>query len=382
MADQIPIPDPQELLPPLLACLPLSAFSSRPPPSLPPLLTPILRQRLHVLSSGSASEQSSWLPLLNWNRDEGAKLTTVLGEVSFEPHPVSGELEIEDPEEVQYRRLDSETLHARFKLEQFKLLATYLWCMADANNGGKYWRLSELKYLHGNENDESWSKTMEAAESSFKERVKKPSAPTTNGLTPNGVADKKTVTDEDDDDAYWAAYDRDPGRTPAKTYPAPSSLRQNLFQRVSSSNELEYFNRYGSEVQPAMDPYDPSEDVAADSTLNHHSREFVDVSKEHNGNGMMESNGAIDVQHPAELVISVPDTPFHPRPLSSSSKSSVDKLEKQAEHEAQAEIGIKQHISTDIKSLYRLARSAGISREEFDRIVHTELELLPLMDLE
>jgi hypothetical protein len=306
----------------------------------------------------------------------------VLDEVSFEPHPVSGELEIEDPDEAQYRRFDSETLHTRFKLSQFKLVATYLWCMGDANNGGKAWRLCELKYLNDNENDENWSKTMEAAESSFKERANPSSTQTTNSLTPHSAMDKKTDTDEEDDDAYWAAYDHTPGRTPAKRSPAPTSLRQNIYQRVSSSNELDYYNRYETEVQPAMDPYDPSEDVATDSTLNHHSQEFVDLHEHQNGNGIADSNGAIDVQHPAELVISVPDTPFHPRPQSSSSKGSVDKLEAQAENQAQAEVGIKQHIGTDIKSLYRLARSAGISREEFERIVHTELELLPMMDLD
>ena len=43
-------------------------------------------------------------------------------------------------------------------------------------------------------------------------------------------------------------------------------------------------------------------------------------------------------------------------------------------------MGIKQHISTDIKSLYRLARSAGIDREEFERIVKTELDVIGFMD--
>jgi hypothetical protein len=45
-------------------------------------------------------------------------------------------------------------------------------------------------------------------------------------------------------------------------------------------------------------------------------------------------------------------------------------------------VGIKQHISTDIKSLYRLAKSGGIERAEFERIVKTELDMLAMMDLE
>jgi hypothetical protein len=61
---------------------------------------------------------------------------------------------------------------------------------------------------------------------------------------------------------------------------------------------------------------------------------------------------------------------------------SVDRLEREAASHSQAEVGIKQHISTDIKSLYRLARSAGIDRVEFERIVKTELEVLSMMDVE
>ena len=45
-----------------------------------------------------------------------------------------------------------------------------------------------------------------------------------------------------------------------------------------------------------------------------------------------------------------------------------------------AQFGIKQHISTDIKSLFRLAKSAGMDRGEFERIVRTELEVLGLME--
>jgi hypothetical protein len=161
-----------------------------------------------------------------------------------------------------------------------------------------------------------------------------------------------------------------------------------------------------------MDPYDPAEDVASEPSLNHHIRKYVkttstaatnknidnddnnvddnvdddyDEVPHHTLSGNESTFEELNIENPAELVISVPDTPHHPRPMSASSESSVEKLEQQAErieHQAQAEVGIKQHISTDIKSLYRLARSVGISREEFGRIVQTELELLPMMDME
>ncbi|KAK5047390.1 hypothetical protein LTR16_011172, partial [Cryomyces antarcticus] len=70
----------------------------------------------------------------------------------------------------------------------------------------------------------------------------------------------------------------------------------------------------------------------------------------------------------------------HPRPSSPSSQGSVARLELEAASQSQMEIGVKQHISTDIKSLFRLARTAGIDRQEFERIVKTELEVLSLLE--
>jgi hypothetical protein len=73
-----------------------------------------------------------------------------------------------------------------------------------------------------------------------------------------------------------------------------------------------------------------------------------------------------------------------PRPGSSGSSGSdtVAKLEKRAAQRERdvSEVGIKQHIGTSVKSLYRLARGVGIGRGEFERIVRTELECLGLMD--
>jgi hypothetical protein len=355
MTYQIPqIPNPHELLPPLLACLPLSAFSPQPPPALPILLTPILRQRLQLLSSSSnpPSESSSWLPLLNWDRDEGAKLPALLHEIDLEPHPVSGEVELGDVDIIEYRRLDSETLHSRFKLPQFKLLATYLWCMRDPKDGGSEWLLSELKKLEPGESNRQWYRSLEDADSALGRRDNKSASQSTTQLSADAA--------DEDDGSYWAAYDRTPSRTPAKHSPAPGSQAAQL-NRISSTNELDYFDRYVNEVQPSMDPYDPSEGAVPESTLNHHESEF---------NPRDEALGT---------VIS------HPRPQSSSSKASVEKLEEEAEKSiprGHAETSIKQHISTDIKSLYRLARSTGISMQEFRRVVETELELLPMMDME
>ena len=91
-----PPPDSRQLLPPLLACLPTAFVSPRPPPALLPLLSPLLRQRLNFLSSGSASRGDGWLPLLSWDAERAAKLTPIVEHMELEPHPVSGEVEMDD----------------------------------------------------------------------------------------------------------------------------------------------------------------------------------------------------------------------------------------------------------------------------------------------
>lgn len=383
MVQTISKPDPRELLPPLLACLPTAFASPRPPPALLPLLTPILRQRVHLLSAGS-STSDSWLPLLCWDRQTASKLPATVERIQIEPHPVSGEVEIEDVEDIQYRRLDAETLHCRFHVQEFDLLPIYLWCMGDAQAGGNGWRLAELKTLNDKNDGSDWHDSMQEAD----ESVSRIGHPPINGA--NGNAEEKVELDEDDS-AYWAAYDRTPGRTPQKRSPAPLHKPSSSVQMPSAS-ELEYFARYMAEVQPAMDPHDPSEQGMApgESTLNGNTftagaREVHDESVE----TKPDLNGHdSSVPHELELtngtVFSVErdDAILHPRPSSSSSTKSVDHLEQQAASHSQAEVGIKQHISTDIKSLYRLAKSAGIDRAEFERIVKTELDMLALMDLE
>jgi len=388
MVQGIPAPDPRELLPPLLACLPTAFASPRPPPALLPLLTPILRQRVHLLST-TTSTSDSWLPLLSWDRVAASKLASTVERIQIEPHPVSGEVEVQDVEEVQYRRLDPETLHCRFHMEEFNLLPIYLWCMGDGQGGGSGWRLAELKPLEYQDDGSEWYSSIQEADN-FGGRNRRQAE---NGASANAPG-AKSEPDEDDDSAYWAAYDNTPGRTPLKRSPAPQH-NQNSAVHVPTTSELEYFARYMAEVQPAMDPHDPSEQGLAkgESTLNGHT--FTTGSREMERGlqetANVESTGHDSVMPPLErpeftngsgCPIDRDDALVHPRPASSSSSSSVDHLERQAESHSQAEVGIKQHISTDIKSLYRLAKSAGIDRSEFERIVKTELDVLALMDVE
>jgi hypothetical protein len=138
-----------------------------------------------------------------------------------------------------------------------------------------------------------------------------------------------------------------------------------------------------------MDPHDPSEEGVppGESTLNGNTIISAIRSPQHEPEETsdFDPNGYDSSLPPLATMTNGVDHEqvlHSPRPSSSGSAKSVARLEEQATNFSQAEVGVKQHISTDIKSLFRLARSAGIERTEFERIVKTELEMLSMMELE
>ncbi|CAI6332102.1 unnamed protein product [Periconia digitata] len=371
----IPQPDSRELLPPLLACLATANVSKQPPPALLPLLSPILRQRVQLLAS------DDWLSLLCWDKQAATRLSEVVANINVEPHPASGEIEVEDPDQILYRRSDPETLHARLILGEYGIVPAYLWCTGGDN--GNRWELAELRGTEDADDGTEWfSSITEANEAGFRRKAVK-----TNGagkhMTLN-LPEPSRKEEEEDDDAYWAAYDNTPGRTPNKQSPAPPTNTR--VQVGPTQTELEYFARYASEVQPAMDPHDPDEEATApgQSTLTGNS---FGLSGHVSSN--LSGTAADDRRDSArELKLnnieSAKDEDFsalnHPRPSSSASSNSIEKLEREAQNASQTELAIKQHISTDMKSLFRLAKASGIDREEFERIIKRELEVLPMLE--
>lgn len=388
-----PPPNPRDLLPPLLACLPTAFLSPRPPPALLPLLAPILRQRMNFVASSTPSGNDGWLPLLSWDQQRASKLPAAVERMQIEPHPVSGEIELDDVRPAKYRRLDDETLHSRLEVEQFDLLPVYVWCESDEHGGtGPGWKLTELRSLEDLEDGTQWFDTpSEADDAANSQSI---GVPQSNGsANGNGHAAYAIPadTEDDDEDDYWGAYDRTPSQTPGQKHsPAPptqSSLQASSRQRTQS--ELEYFARYGAEVQPAMDGHDPDEEhpelgestLTGDALVRAQARQ-LETSDGRPKDGPHDSATATSLERSLHTDLSMP------RPISpTSSHSSVDKLEERAaamssedDNNDRAQLGIKQHISTDIKSLFRLARSAGMQRKEFERIVRTELDVLGLME--
>ena len=372
MVELIPPPDPISLLAPLLACLPTSFASPRPPPALLSLLSPILKQRLQINTSGSSRD--NWAALLCWDASKGEELKHSIEEANFEPHPVSGEIEVGDTHPIRYKRFDEETLRAQIPLIDWPFIASYLWCTSSEETDS--WKLAELLPFDGDlKSDSSWSTSIAEANEISKERlVDEALREAEQAMNARSQGILKAAETQNDEDDYWAMYDGTPGRTPAPKAPV---------QRAQ--DEDEYYGRYGS-VQPAMDNHDPDEQVEDDSepqlnghallqVLSQRSQPHIEatpppypgVSTEHTDRT---EDRVVEVNHP------VPASP------SSRTSSAVARLEEHAERFGTSEIGIKQHISTSMKSMYRLARSAGINRDEFERIVSRELETMSLLDLD
>lgn len=241
----------------------------------------------------------------------------VVGNGIYEPHPTSGEIEIGDIGAIRYKRLDQGTLRSQIVLSEWSLTALYLWCSED--EGGRAWKLAELlPYDRDLELSPTWSKSITEANESSRARM------VSEALRDAEVSELTTVG-QDEDDNYWAQYDKIPGRTLAQNE-SPAS------DRCVTHAEGNYHAQY-HEVLPTIDNYDPSEGV-------------VQAPEAH-------------------------DSYLKPSALAGS--NAVRGQEATADHWSPTDFGIRQHISNSLKNLYELARSAGMEREEFNRIIRTEL---------
>ncbi|KAK1769673.1 hypothetical protein QBC33DRAFT_331304 [Phialemonium atrogriseum] len=392
-------PDVRAIVAPVLATLPAAALSTQPAPIILPLLSPILRQRVQLLSSSSTDP---WLRLLSYDTSKVPKLTEIAQRGTLEPHPVSGEIEVDWDYDAQLRfqRLDKETLHALVVLEAFDLFFRLVYCVGDKEGGGDGWRVGEV----GVASDPSilslfgGQTSVDEAERQFEASSPSSQPPKANGanrLYEPESSEEDGDEDEDDDD-YWARYDATPARTPAtKRSPAPQAAQSN--PNRSTSAEDAYYAQYDS-VQPAMDNDDPDEHQVAQAqsqpplglarpsaSRSNGSLDPADPDEANGGAGtqpdprprsLSESSRRAEEEERAAVLV-------HPRPASSASSNgslSVAKLEEAAGRREQGEFGVKQHVSRSIRSLFLLSRASGIDREEFERMVRTELDILGMVE--
>lgn len=379
----IKAPDLQESLGPVLQSLPPAAIATSPAENALAYFSPILKQRVQLLSSSSSEP---WIKLLCYDSAKAAGLVEIASSDRLEPHPVSGEVEVDwdYDAETRYRRLDEETLQALVVLEEKGLSFRLVYCTGEADG----WRVGEISTPDTPSPFSSFGgvSTIEEADRQFRDGQSKKnvaSVPSKNSF-PNGgdLVDEE----EDDDDDYWARYDATPARTPAaKRSPAPPSTSG----RAAAGDEDDYYAQYDS-VQPAMDPHDPDEEadmadlapplgLAAPRPTR--PAEHADYGGGYEEAELNETQGAWTIAEPPRspsVGSRSGDDPnlAHPRPASSAdSHSSVAKLEEAAEN-----FGVKQHISRSIKSLAMLARASGMDHDDFESIVKRELEVMRMME--
>ncbi|KAK0618118.1 hypothetical protein B0T17DRAFT_324306 [Bombardia bombarda] len=393
-------PDIQGLVTPLLSALPGAAIASQPAPAILPLLSPILRQRVQLLSSAS---NEPWIRLLTYDTAKAPRLARIAQGGSLQPHPVSGEIEVDWDYNVQikYRRLDQETLQTLVVLGEFELFLRLVYCTGDAEGGGDGWRVGEVGVAGDSSLLTSFggSASLDEAERAFQTSSTSAGSRQTNGVNGASTGQQQQQPldeDEDDDDDYWDRYDATPARTPAvKRSPAPQSIAHssNLNIDRSASAEDAYYAQYDS-VQPAMDNHDPDEEseytqtapplglaqpassweTTEQSELDETSGAWTLAEPPRSSSGRS-SRSHDDEEREAHIL--------HPRPESSASSNgslTVAKLEESAEKRDQSEFGVKQHISRSIRSLFMLSRASGIDLEEFQRTVKTELEVLGMVE--
>lgn len=341
---------------------------------------------------------------MTYDTSKVSRLTEIAQGGNLEPHPVSGEIEIDWDYDIhiKYRRLDPETLQTLIVLGEFDLFVRLVYCIGDKEGGGDGWRVGEvgvasdpspLAAFGGFDNISEAEKSFQSLSASSSRQSNRGEALAVNGRISNSSAAE--VEDEDDEDDYWGRYDATPSRTPAvKRSPAPQSNSQASMPDPyrSKSAEDAYFAQYDS-VQPAMDPHDPDEEiehVQVPPPLGLARPPQVQDSPE--GAELNETSGAWTLAEPprspsARSNRSQDDDRaaplIHPRPASSASTNgsqTVAKLEECAEKRETGEFGVKQHISRSIRSLFLLSRSAGIDREEFESMIKTELDVLGMVE--
>ena len=391
--------DPHSALRPLLLCLATAAASKRSPPPLIPLLTPINKQRVKLLVS---DEDSTWLQLLSSRAaDQWDRLIEIVGRDVYEPHPVSGEIELSFVTNPQYYRLDQETLKAKVTVPDLEITVIYLWC-DDADPGPERipnkWRVHEILPGTNADKDPRWEITLERAEEVYQRKSGESHfAGFTQGVKSSTSERQSDKDDSDDsDDSYWNQYDK----TPEERRPSPGEASAHVQSRApinpsmvdeSAKREIAYFERY-NDVQPALDNDvpDPKANEAAPSQHEEPNHRQIMYSGATVASAVRDAKiGPLTVvnRSPGEVDIDdeSDDEITEPKPSSmttTTEQTSAGGLEPAVVLQSNGEFAIRQHIGSSIRSMFNLWRSTGLDRTDFENLVSTEVASLSMYDQE
>ncbi|KAK6513681.1 hypothetical protein TWF506_008120 [Arthrobotrys conoides] len=431
MVASIPPPTLSSLLPAFLAQLPASFASPKPPPSLPPLLTPLTRSRLTHLSFGLTTE-NSWLSLLTWSStpSDGQSLQEHLAsqDYYFLHQPPSPNTFVNKG----YRRLDSETLQCLISVSELEVVVLYQFVADDlvSEEGeiGNAWKVHDVRLADDEEEvflsaGQFWS-TIDAAEEEFRNLPKYGgyySYGNSNNNNPQQSYGQEADNDSDDD--YWGRYDDeetesvagDEDARPAVTHHqqqlqqpqshvqiAASMLARRVLQEQTDEQqeeadkeEEEYYARYAN-VEPVLDNPTPtvSQTTGTEGVDRRDSISTNLTSTSTTFDAQTMSTPLTAFTHPSTKVspvmqattlanhpaVTSSNSHSHPKPEIATAKRVVAGLESAAEVHTHSEVAIQQHVSTSVKSLYRLWKAGGMDCEEFGRFLEREVEVLKVVD--
>lgn len=376
--------DARALVLPLLACLSTASVSPQPPPALLPLLSPILAQRVQLLSD-DPGRADSWLRLLCWDDAAARRLSAVVESLSLEPHPVSGEVEFKHEKPVMYRRVDQDTFQAKIVLEEPRLDIVCIWCSGPKEEIPG-WRIGELwPRKETNHTDMGWCGTVDLAESAASSHATAEKTTFEQRLGPEARASEPLGEPIDQGEAdYWRQYDNLNGADDNESLPDPSSARGTAGHLPATSDDA-FYARY-NEVQPALD--DPN-----NATWHDRMNDSIPDSKEPtevlaaNVKSDLDPDTVAALKFPYEaagLMANLPESyvPYQAQllsPLPQEPPSTNVATKKPEEMEASlltVQRGVKQFIDRTLQNLQQLAKDAGIGSTEFKKLVQNELEQL------
>ncbi|KAF3923038.1 hypothetical protein ABW20_dc0104468 [Dactylellina cionopaga] len=404
MVLSIPSPSLTDLLPPFLSHIPASFASPKPPPSLPPLLTPLTRSRLTHLSFNITSSDSSWLSLLTWspNPSDGQSLHEHLSSQDYyflhqTPSPNTFHCK-------GFRRLDAETLQSLISIPEIELLVLYQFTtddlLSESGDIGNAWKVHDVRLA---DDEEAllpagiFHASIEAAEEEFRTNPRASSS----SIVASGNTGASAV-EEDDDDDYWGRYGEEDTESSAgdhHDHPAATVSQQHSPVQIAASvlarrmlqednedrEEDEYFARYAN-VEAVLDkPSSETTAVPASASREVDRRDSVSTAQTSTSVTFDHHNLSTPLTaftNPSTKVSPIVTTISQPQQQSQmwENRKVVADLEDAAAVHTQGEVAIQQHISTSIKSLYRLWKAGGMDGEEFGRFLEREVEVLKVVE--
>lgn len=360
--DIISFPEPQRLVPPLLAALPAACASRRPSPAVLSIVAPILRHRLVHLTSTSISSSDRWIDLLCWNRDKAERLRNIAENSNFEPHPCSGEVEVGNVAFIDFKRFDPESLHTRIALPEWQLCAVYLWCSSDTH--GNDWRLLELlPYEKGSLGDQEWFSSIEKADQDALHD-------SCSASIKNGQNDRpQTPSTEAAENNYWEQYVQT--ITSLKSLHNDGGLKEEYVKAADDDQDAQYI--YG---QSALDRDTPTEDgVQIEHRAGH--RQLPALSKWRQDTPISEDTQPL----PASRIRPTTLIPIAERWSWQSMEAGALENDENAgpetpnfENYGESAQKVRLHLVDSFKSLFKLAQGHGISREELLELVRAQIE--------